>query len=392
MSARPVLRLVLPSALLGALLGAAPAVAHDRSASYSTWRITDDGADVAVRLSALEASRLPWPVEDTARLADYLTGRLRLLAGDAPCSPTGPPQPLATIDGQVAVEWRVRCPHPGPLAIESAVLLDVAPSHIHFAHVRRADGGDVDGVLSDGNRRLSVDRPAPPSLLGAVRLGWQHILSGWDHLAFVTALLLLGGGLGAVARIVTGFTVAHSATLAIAALGWVRPAQAPVEALIGLTIALVAAENCWLRGRRAMTVPWGIAAGLVALALAAAAGLGSVPALTLLGLALFTGCHMTRLGRAADPLRLRWQAAFAFGLLHGFGFASALVDGQLSADAIARTLLGFNTGVELGQLAVVAAALPLVSLARVRRPVLLEVGSAAVTGLGVFWFVTRAFG
>jgi len=141
-----------------------------------------------------------------------------------------------------------------------------------------------------------------------------------------------------------------------------------------------------------VTVPWGIAAGLVALAVAAAAGLGSVPALTLLGLALFTGCHMTRLGRAADPLRLRWQAAFAFGLLHGFGFASALVDGQLSADAIARTLLGFNTGVELGQLAVVAAALPLVSLARVRRPVLLEVGSAAVTGLGVFWFVTRAFG
>jgi hypothetical protein len=375
-----------------ALLGAASAAAHERSASYSTWILDGDGAEVVVRLSALEASRLPWPLEDSARLGDYLTERLRLLAGDTLCGPVGPARSLATVDGQVAVEWRVRCPRPGPLSLESDVLLDVAPSHIHFARVRRPDGDSVEGVLSESGRRLPIDRPAPPSLLGAVRMGWAHILSGWDHLAFVAALLLLGGGLADVARVVTGFTLAHSATLAVAVLGWVRPAQAPVEALIGLTIALVAVENCWLGGRRTASLPWGIAGALGILALAAAAGLGSVPALTLLGLALFTGCHMTRLGRAADPVRLRWQVAFAFGLLHGFGFASALADGRLAAAALARTLLGFNTGVELGQLAVVAAALPLVSLARARRPALLEVGSAAVTGLGVFWFVTRAFG
>ena len=374
-----------------AVLGAASATAHERSASYSTWLVGEDGAEAVVRLSALEASRLPWPVDDTARLGEYLTAHLRLTAGDAACTPVGPPRPLAADVGQVALEWRVRCDHAGPLALESDLLLDVAPSHIHFARVRRRDGRSVEGVLSDGGRRLAIDSPAPPSLLGAVRLGWEHILSGWDHLAFIAALLLLGGGLADVARIVTGFTLAHSATLAVAVFGWVRPAQAPVEALIGLTIALVAAENCWLRSRRAARLPWGIAAGLGLLALAAAAGLGSVPALTLLGLALFTGCHMTRLGRAAHPLRLRWQAAFAFGLLHGFGFASALVDGNLATAALARTLVGFNAGVELGQLAVVAAALPLVSLARAWQPTLLEVGSAAITGLGVFWFVRTSW-
>jgi hypothetical protein len=172
----------------------------------------------------------------------------------------------------------------------------------------------------------------------------------------------------------------------------VRPQQAPVEALIGLSIALVATENCWLAGRRDPALPWGIAAVLLALAGAAAAGAGSVPALALAGLALFTGCHMTRLVRAERPQRLRWHAAFGFGLLHGFGFASVLVDAGLPTAALARVLVGFNAGVELGQLAVVVAVLPIISRVRVWRPALLELGSAAVAGLGVFWFVTRAFG
>ena len=135
-----------------------------------------------------------------------------------------------------------------------------------------------------------------------------------------------------------------------------------------------------------------IAGILLALAGLAGAGVAHVPALALAGLALFTACHMTRLGRAHAPARLRWHAAFAFGLLHGFGFASVLMDAGLPAASLARVLLGFNLGVEAGQLAVVAIAFPLVSLAQAWRPALLDVGSAAVAGLGVFWFVTRAFG
>ncbi len=379
-------------AALLALFAAAPLRAHERSASYSSWVLGDGDAHVTVRLAALEATRLPWPPDDMARLGDYLTRTLRLEARGMRCRPAGPPQRLDAPAGEVAIGWSLQCPEPGPLAIESDLLLDVAPSHLHFAHVRRRDGLAVDAVLSDGSRRFAVDAPEPPSLAGAARLGVEHILSGWDHLAFVAALLLLGGTLADIARTVTGFTLAHSLTLALAVGGWVRPAQAPVEALIGLTIALVAAENCWLIGRRSALLPWALAAVLAALALGAAGGLGSVPALTLLGLALFTGCHMTRLGRAPDPLRLRWQAAFAFGLLHGFGFASALLDGQFGTVALARTLLGFNVGVELGQLAVVAAGLPLVALAGARRPALLDAGSAALAGVGVFWFVTRAYG
>jgi HupE / UreJ protein len=384
--------------LLAAIVGGAgigvppPAAAHDRSASYSTWDLTGDGAVVTARLAALEATRLPWPPGDVAHLGDYLSTHLRLVAGDAPCPVSSPPRSLSAPPGELALEWRVACAPGGPRRLESNAFLDVAPSHLHFARVKLPDGRTAEHVLSDGERRFALDAPDAPSIVGAVRLGVVHILSGWDHLAFILALLLLGGTLADTARVVTGFTIAHSLTLALAVVGWVRPQQAPVEALIGLSIALVAAENCWLAGRRHSALPWGIAALLLALAGAAAAGAGSVPALALAGLALFTGCHMTRLVRADRPQRLRWHAAFGFGLLHGFGFASVLVDAGLPTAALARVLVGFNTGVELGQLAVVATVLPLVSRVRGWRPALLELGSAAVAGLGVFWFVTRAFG
>jgi hypothetical protein len=384
--------------LLAAIVGGAgigvppPAAAHDRSASYSTWDLTGDGAVVTARLAALEATRLPWPPGDVAHLGDYLSTHLRLVAGDAPCPVSRPPRSLSAPPGELALEWRVACAPGGPRRLESDAFLDVAPSHLHFARVKLPDGRSAEHVLSDGERRFALDAPDAPSIVGAVRLGVVHILSGWDHLAFILALLLLGGTLADTARVVTGFTIAHSLTLALAVVGWVRPQQAPVEALIGLSIALVAAENCWLAGRRHSALPWGIAALLLALAGAAAAGAGSVPALALAGLALFTGCHMTRLVRADRPQRLRWHAAFGFGLLHGFGFASVLVDAGLPTAALARVLVGFNTGVELGQLAVVATVLPLVSRVRGWRPALLELGSAAVAGLGVFWFVTRAFG
>ncbi len=384
-----VVLLILAAAGIGTTV---PALAHDRSASYSTWDVSRDGALVTARLTALEASRLPWPATDVGRLGGYLSTHLRLVAGDAPCPVASTPRPLSAPAGELALEWRVACPPGAPLRIESDAFLDVAPSHLHFARAKLPDGRTAEHVLSDGERRFALDAPDAPSILGAVRLGMVHILSGWDHLAFILALLLLGGTLADTARVVTGFTVAHSLTLGLAVVGWVRPQQAPVEALIGLSIALVAAENCWLAGRRDPALPWGIAAVLLALAGAAAAGAGSVPALALAGLALFTGCHMTRLVRAERPQRLRWHAAFGFGLLHGFGFASVLVDAGLPTAALARVLVGFNAGVELGQLAVVVAVLPIISRVRGWRPALLELGSAAVAGLGVFWFVTRAFG
>ena len=136
---------------------------------------------------------------------------------------------------------------------------------------------------------------------------------------------------------------------------------------------------------------------LAALGVVAAVGYGRVPALTLTGLALFSLCYFGLLQRATRTGSLRWAIAFIFGLVHGFGFASVLSDVGLPRDRIAHALFGFNVGVEIGQLAVVVAVWPLLHLAMRRgdqrvRVAIVEVGSAAVLALGVFWFVTRTYG
>jgi len=172
-----------------------------------------------------------------------------------------------------------------------------------------------------------------------------------------------------------------------------------VEALIGFTIALVAAENVSVRlhaGRYALA---GVAAaGLAALALAhAATGVG-LPAATNLGLALFVLAYLPLATDAGEALRLRPLLTLLFGLVHGFGFASVLLELGLARAQLAHALIGFNLGVEIGQLAIVAllwvAGRTLARRFRATRlPVFaVDVLSAALCGLGIHWFVARALG
>jgi hydrogenase/urease accessory protein HupE len=148
-----------------------------------------------------------------------------------------------------------------------------------------------------------------------LRLGVEHILFGLDHLLFVLALVILVRGWGRVAITVTAFTIAHSITLTAATLGFVNVPGPPLEAAIALSILLVAVEI--VNARR---------------------------------------------GKPSPTARLPWLVAFSFGLLHGFGFASALAEVGLPQHAIPVALLFFNVGVEIGQLIFVAVVLSLISL------------------------------
>ncbi|MFP2927231.1 HupE/UreJ family protein [Pyxidicoccus sp. 3LG] len=186
-----------------------------------------------------------------------------------------------------------------------------------------------------------------------------HIFAGLDHLLFLFALLLpsvlrreadgrwvavtaFGPALRDVVKVVSAFTVAHSLTLSAATLGWVSLPSAFVESAIAVSVIGAALNNVFplVRGTR-------------------------------------------------------WVAAFALGLLHGFGFASTLVDLGLPAGSLAVTLLGFNVGVELGQLACVAVFLPLAFVLRgsvLYRRALLVGGSAAIAVVACAWLAERAFG
>lgn len=406
---RPALLCVL---LLLAWIAPSRAVAHGRSLSYSSWTITREGALVRVRIPRLELTRLamdPMLAPGTQMgIVALFASEVRLSSHGQPCPPAVDPTLVQAPEGWVAYEWAVRCPEPGAPVIESTLLLDVAPSHLHFARALLPDGSVRESVLSatatswslgslDATPASGASHAAGMDLRGYIALGVGHIATGYDHIAFVLALLLVAASLREVAGLVTGFTIAHSLTLALATLGVLHPKPDAVEALIGFSIALVAAENAWLLGGRPRALPWAIGAALAALAIAALAGFGTVAAPALVGLALFSVCHFAMLGRVERPARLRAAIAFAFGLVHGFGFAGVLGEMDLPRERLVPALFGFNVGVELGQLAVVALVWPLlVVLARARdrrwRAWIAEGGSAVICGLGLYWFTTRLFG
>jgi hypothetical protein len=394
------------------LLTASVVQAHTRSVSYSSWKLDESGAEVRVRVPLLELSRLAFdPVLDVqsgGRAARYLAGHLQLTMGGEPCTVGDAPLALSSPEGWALFRWRVECASSGTTAIESRILLREAPSHMHFARIAGGAGdgsGALERVLTEGDPRwvLATDdgggaqpESAGTTLGGYVWLGIEHILSGWDHLAFVLALLLLARRFSELATLVTAFTVAHSVTLGLAVLGWVRPDGAAVEALIGYSIALVAAENSWLLGGRGLAVPIATALALAVLAALAGFGIGSVSVATLIGLALFSSCHFALLDRVDRPARLRAAVAFAFGLVHGFGFAGVLAEMALPTNRVVPALFGFNVGVEIGQLAIVALVWPALQLLG-RRSVtwqrgVAEVGSAAICGLGLYWFLMRTLG
>jgi hydrogenase/urease accessory protein HupE len=217
-------------------------------------------------------------------------------------------------------------------------------------------------VRLDGSVQLERILPVHPRFVGkpspgrldVVRtytiLGIEHILSGFDHLLFVLALVLLVPGARRLLLTITAFTVAHSLTLAGATLGWVHVPGPPVEASIALSIAFVASEIV----------------------------------------------H-TRQGRYSVTQRYPWVVAFTFGLLHGFGFAGALAEVGLPQSSIPIALLFFNVGVEIGQLMFVGAVLAVIAggwRARQRlrwsQPAWAwRLAPYAIGGLASFWLVER---
>ena len=211
---------------------------------------------------------------------------------------------------------------------------------------------------SDGTTQVTRLLPSSPAFVvepsaGAgdvartyLVLGVQHILLGVDHLLFVLALLLVVKGVRRVVTTVTAFTIAHSITLAAATLGLVHVPGPPVEAVIALSIVFVAAEIVHgLQGRPGLTARW------------------------------------------------PWVVAFTFGLLHGFGFASALGEIGLPQNAIPLALFFFNVGVELGQLLFVGAfAMGALLVARVGIPWprWMELAPAyAIGSIAMFWVMQR---
>jgi hypothetical protein len=364
-------------ALLASLLTllALPTLAHKPSDSYlgldwsgdriqARWDIALRDLDAAIGLDADGDGQLTWG-EVRARHADiaaHALSHLQVSADGQPCR-AQPGEQLVDehTDGAYTVlPFTLDCPAAARvLELHYTLFADIDPSHRGLLRLTDASG-TRSAVLDPNQPAQRFERAAGgagATLVQFLREGVWHIWIGFDHILFLISLLLpavlvwvpgrwlpaprLRDALIDVAKIVTAFTLAHSITLTLATLGVVALPTALVESAIAASVVLAALNNLF---------------------------------------PLFQG--------------RRWIVAFAFGLIHGFGFATVLAELQLPQGALLLALLAFNLGVEVGQLAIVSVFLPLAFALRsglFYRRVVLQGGSWAIAGLAAIWFVERAF-
>jgi hypothetical protein len=209
-----------------------------------------------------------------------------------------------------------------------------------LAQVLRNDRVDNLVFTPDSKNAALIDAPIGQQISSFIRLGIEHIWTGYDHILFLISLLMLGGELGYLLKVVTAFSLSHSVTLFLAALNIISVPSRWVEIAIALSIAYIASENLWRKQPQA-----------------------------------------------------RWQLAFAFGLIHGLGFSSALQELDLPRTNLVTSLASFSVGIELGQFAIVLMVYFALSYLRkfpwdltIRR--LISVG---VIVMSAIWFWERAF-
>jgi hypothetical protein len=393
-------------AALAFAFACSPLEAHERSESYSHWNYSDGDLSGVVTVRAREATRLTLPGEGSGSLTQIFTAHVEKsivasVDGRA-CALVRAPHPLESDPGYVRVSVEMRCTSGARLEIRSDLLFDVAPAHDHFIYVQSASGAGREAILTVASRSVDLELKAAPSARAQwaqfIAMGIEHIGSGADHLAFLLALLLTARNARQVLLIVTGFTLGHSLTLSLAVMGLIQANRTAVEALIGLTIALAAAGNL-IRGEHEGRIA-AFPAAIICLSVLAvpAAGRPEMPAALLGAIALGAGCFvwLNSLQSEGASVKMRFAMAMGFGLIHGLGFANALQDLDLPRRLLLPTLVGFNLGVEIGQLAAVLLGVMLLRAAVGLWPAARQseapgmAMSSALLAAGTAWFLTRS--
>lgn len=396
----------LSRALLSLLVifSTTPVFAHTKSETQSVWRIVGPIVHVAYTIPEIEIPRLAknGVLPSDADVADYVRQNVNVLHGKDVCKRTEDVRAVAASQGFRRYEFSYTCPDADNMSIHSSAFFPIVPTHVTYAQIITDKGEFISQLLTADQQKLALSNATGQSPLQNasffqyIEMGIMHIFTGYDHQVFLLGLVLISKRVRDLIFVVTGFTIGHSITLALATLGIIRPHAEFIDALIGLTIALIASENIGDSSHRSGTVASVVGSGLLLMALGKMAGFGGLPVYLLVGAAIFAVNYLMLSGHLKDAGRLRLVVSMVFGLIHGFGFAANLLEMQLPTGRMAELLFGFNFGVEIGQLTLVCALLTviwLLSKAKLTlpRPIVVDVASAGVAGVGIFWFVSRSY-
>ena len=380
-----------------------PAYAHTRSESHSTWLVDGSSVHLTFSVSDVEARRLTKdrrPPNDP-ELIRYLAAHVGAAAGGKNCSTAVRPRAVAAATGFRRVEFLYNCPSSDGIVLRSNAFFELVPTHVNLAQIQTTDGDFVEDVLTSDSRAIDMSEAAGGALQGAglltfVEMGVMHIFTGVDHMSFLLGLVLISRRFKDLAFVITGFTLGHSLTLALSVTGVVRPHAEFIDALVALTIALIGIENFAVQIHRpGLFALWTVGV-LFAMAGLRLAGVGLLPVALLFGAGLFASNYLMISGHIRDAARLRLVVTLVFGLIHGFGFAADLLNEAIPRAKLAELLVGFNLGVEIGQLSVVTVLTGLVVLLRrikltLPRPIVVDVCASGLVLMGMYWFIGRSF-
>jgi hypothetical protein len=319
--------------------GLAVVAVNGRDVSY---HLTVVPSELPAAASQLLSRAMAGSRPDAEQVAEEIKRAVVLRVNGEPCRPARVAVQDVGTGLKALLDYTLHCSAaPGRLELEEDWTNLFGEHYQTIATIRSPQGGS-EYLLGQGTPEISVDFGAasPTGLTGFVRLGVEHILTGYDHLLFLFALLVGAGNFWRVLGIASAFTLAHSITLSLAVLGLVHAPAAVVEPMIAASIVWVAAvENVFGAGR----------------------------------------------------LWRRYLVTFVFGLVHGLGFADALAPLALAGWPLVRALAGFNLGVELGQAIAIGVALPaMLAIGRLTRAALVyRYASLAVAAAGAYWLVER---
>lgn len=380
------------------------ALAHVRSESHSVWEISDGNVDLVMTIPKIESQRLNpnGPQVDDPVLEKYLADRVFPLSGKARCPLVPPIVALSSAPEYRRFDFTFKCPSDKDLKIQSSAFFDLVSSHTNFAQIQNVKTGDfVEDLITSDRQTVQVtggeeSKLKTASIFEFVRMGIMHIFTGVDHMSFLLGMVMISRRLKDLIFVVTGFTIGHSITLALAVTGVIRPHGDFIDALVALTICLIGAENLSVATQKPAFFALGMGGIIVAMAMIKAMGFGGLPILLSAGAGLFTACYLMISGHLSNAGRLRMIITLVFGLIHGFGFAAGLLELEIPPGRLAEMLVGFNIGVEIGQLTLVLGVMSLVyGLSKIRwtvpRPIFVDFASAFLVAEGLFWFVSRSF-
>ena len=387
-----------------------PVKSHYFSESFSKWNINGKSVLAQYSILELEATRI-FKVDSYQKIMYenklserdvfkiYLRQHIQVLSENSVCKMKDDIHDIASQEGYLNVEIQFHCESEEDIKIINNAMFNLIQGHIHIARVYVDNNLFIEKALFFNDQSLEIkenvnENSFIKSFGSFFNTGMNHILSGYDHLLFILGLLLIVSHFRKLILVITGFTIGHSLTLSLAVFDLIQINSKLVEALIGYTIMFVGLEYFTKKNNNIVSsVIFVILLNLLLLIVSLMLGI-SLPSALILGVVIFSISYLFFINNYKKENKFIVIITIIFGLIHGLGFGGFLLGSGINDENIMSGLLGFNLGVEFGQIAFILFTLltfKILSLLKLNRIISLTKNTAFVfiISLGLYFYIQR---